>query len=72
MVDIILTDTNPTVVKATGGGSTTSATATEANPTITKAVGGGGRELVSLLDYSPVFGGNQGRAGFNPVFEALL
>lgn len=41
MAAITITDTNPAITKATGGGGRGSATETDPNPTHTEAAGGG-------------------------------
>ncbi|MBA7639850.1 hypothetical protein ES703_47510 [subsurface metagenome] len=56
---ITLTETNPVLTKATGGGGVQAATLTDTNPDVTKAAGGGGRGAPILTDTNPdpgVFG----------------
>ena len=54
MADITITDANPTIIKATGGGGRASSVLTDANPTeIT--LHGGGRSSPILIDRNPIY-----------------
>lgn len=50
-----LTETNPVITKAAGGGAAKAATLTETNPVITKAAGGGGRQSPIGTETNPPY-----------------
>jgi len=71
MVAITLTDSNPTVTKATGGGGRGASAMTDSNPTYTEGHGGG-RTSVVATDLPPVFDGSRTPPGLNPNTEDIL
>ncbi|MBI2849769.1 MAG: hypothetical protein HYX80_01845 [Chloroflexi bacterium] len=54
MASIILTETNPVVMKAAGGGGSQSSVLTDTSPIVAKAAGGGGSQSAVLTETSPV------------------
>ena len=72
MANITLTDTNPEISKAAGGGGLELAALTDTSPAIGKAAGGGGREHIWLYDHPPVLWESHAQAGLNPLFKGML
>jgi len=71
MAAITITDTNPAITKATGGGGRGSATETDPNPTHTEAAGGG-RTYVTSTDLSPLIDGIKTPPGLPPGAEEIM
>ncbi len=72
MVNITLTDANPGIEKASGGGGLYPVVLVEANPAVVKAAGGGSKKQLLLHDHSPSLNRNRAYGGLSPIFEEIL
>ena len=71
MAAITLTDVNPAITKATGGGGRGSSTDDDTHPTYTEA-GGGGRTYTTATDLPPLIDGTRTPPGLSPVNEEIM